>query len=236
MPYQKTVWNNGASPGINAQNLNNIENGIETVDNDLAAHKANIATPTTLGHVKAETDAEGNLIIPEPQLVWEKIADVTLDSDVAQVDFANLGLENYKSVKILINAMSSNALYEPIWIRVNDVSTASYDYARHEMIGSGSTTGSAGITGSSRFELFDFDASYRTVGELKFSNIENEEPTFSYYGFQRNSNDGSANALVTRMGGGIIPLGALVNKISFFFSNSNNKIKTGSTFTLMGVK
>lgn len=32
---------------------------------DLVGHQAERATPTTLGHVKAETDAEGNLILPE---------------------------------------------------------------------------------------------------------------------------------------------------------------------------
>ncbi|MCR8986010.1 MULTISPECIES: hypothetical protein [Brevibacillus] len=30
MPYHKTIWNNGASPGISADRLNNMEEGIES--------------------------------------------------------------------------------------------------------------------------------------------------------------------------------------------------------------
>lgn len=35
MAYTKTVWNNDAAPYIDATNLNNIEDGIESVANDV---------------------------------------------------------------------------------------------------------------------------------------------------------------------------------------------------------
>lgn len=35
MAYTKTIWRNNQSPPINAANLNNIENGIESVDQRL---------------------------------------------------------------------------------------------------------------------------------------------------------------------------------------------------------
>ena len=45
MAYVKTLWNNGGAPGISAEKLNNIENGIETSDSDIGVHKGNLANP-----------------------------------------------------------------------------------------------------------------------------------------------------------------------------------------------
>lgn len=66
--YEKTIYVNGQAPGISAQNLNRNENKTEELDTTLAAHLAEKATENQLGHVKTTNiDAEGNLIIPEPE-------------------------------------------------------------------------------------------------------------------------------------------------------------------------
>lgn len=47
MAYNKTVWVNDSTPAINATNLNNIENGIEALDNTSTSMAGSIATNTT---------------------------------------------------------------------------------------------------------------------------------------------------------------------------------------------
>ena len=42
IPYTKTDWVNGTAPAINADNLNNIERGIEDVTNCAISHEASI--------------------------------------------------------------------------------------------------------------------------------------------------------------------------------------------------
>lgn len=43
MAYTKTIWNNDTTPAISADNLNKIENGIESVDNAIEGHLVNVA-------------------------------------------------------------------------------------------------------------------------------------------------------------------------------------------------
>lgn len=59
MPYTKTIWKNDGAPALNADNLNKIEAGIqdahiaaEGASTELAAHKADEATETELGHIR----------------------------------------------------------------------------------------------------------------------------------------------------------------------------------------
>lgn len=58
MSYEKTTWNNGAAPALNANNLNKIEQGIKDAHDDLIEHKAQDATTTQKGHIQLATGAE----------------------------------------------------------------------------------------------------------------------------------------------------------------------------------
>lgn len=67
----------------------------------------------------------------ETPQVWEKIADVTLTSDYGQVDFQDLGLEDYKIIQlicILANTYTSSYTTSGA-LKINDISTGyRFDY------------------------------------------------------------------------------------------------------------
>lgn len=94
--YNKTVWVNGANPPINAENLNHIENGIETVtnaaintDREIAAARGSYTDlKERLDHTGAPTDeqvaeAVSDYFDEHPISGAEKFVEVTDASDTA---------------------------------------------------------------------------------------------------------------------------------------------------------
>lgn len=57
MAYTKTNWVNGSTPAINANNLNKIENELETLDSEATTATENIGDLSEL-----ETTAQGSLV------------------------------------------------------------------------------------------------------------------------------------------------------------------------------
>jgi len=94
--YNKTVWVNGANPPINAENLNHIESGIETVTNAAintdreitAARGSYTDLKERLDHTGAPTDEQVAEAVEEyfdehPISGAEKFVEVTDTSDTA---------------------------------------------------------------------------------------------------------------------------------------------------------
>ena len=67
--YNKTVWVNGANPPINAENLNNIETGIEAVNQATTAAEERLTTAEsnidTLEHQYQSVDTDLGDIMDE---------------------------------------------------------------------------------------------------------------------------------------------------------------------------
>lgn len=54
---------------VTEDHLNRWEKGIKDAHDKVATHKTDDrATPETMGHVKAETEADGTLVLPEMEL------------------------------------------------------------------------------------------------------------------------------------------------------------------------
>jgi hypothetical protein len=165
---------------------------------------------------------------------WEKIADVTLTSDTAQVDFANLGLENYRYIKVKISAISNTTTARTLRLKINDDTGTNYqnnflDFFGTTVQGTASAVNTYGTLGSASLpRTSDFD--FATI-EI---DIDNTRQTYSKNITYRILYDMSATT--ENYIGSIFWKNAtsLINKLSFF--SSADYIKTGSIFTLMGVK
>lgn len=105
---------------------------------------------------------------------WEVIADVTLTSDTAQVDFENLGLENYKQLVLILNTISSTSSTGTGDLRFNDDSGTNYSK-------NGSSSGGISyalvsntnglytrvifeISNTDKYKIFDFKENRGTTG------------------------------------------------------------------------
>ena len=101
MAYDPTIWADNVTP-ISATNLNKIEQAV--FNND------------TL------------LVDIAPKITWEKIAEQTPVSAVAQVDFASIP-SGYKYFRLMINGISSTSATQNGLLRFNDDAGLNYAIA-----------------------------------------------------------------------------------------------------------
>ena len=229
--YTKVTYVNGTAPGISAPNLNNNENKTDELDTALATHLATKASDSELGHVKVDNETittDENGVISTGR-GWEKIADVTLDEDTAQVDFVSLGLENYKYFKLIGRCKGTHATSDRnLRVYFND-DTLSTNYAYR--INSGVSTLAVTTNANEPFttSLLTRNTYDYSSFELLIDNEQNKSKTMAgscfsisesisyieqgYYKWENNNK---------------------VSKISLVASA--DLIATGSTFTLLGVK
>lgn len=71
---------------------------LTALDERITTHISQRATLENLGHVRAETDENGNLILPKNAL--EIISEINITEEVSTLDIADLMLENYNFIKI----------------------------------------------------------------------------------------------------------------------------------------
>ena len=77
MAYTKTTWVNGSAPPISAENLNNMENGIYTNDQKIAALTDDIKIKSLTGN-----DAPSAVSVPSNLTSFTEIQSVTLDPGI----------------------------------------------------------------------------------------------------------------------------------------------------------
>lgn len=103
MSYTKTVWRNNQAPAINADNLNHIEQGIESAHNQMAINTSDIETLTTqvqgnasniASEISARQSGDGNLQSQIDQI----IAPSGEAPSAAEVENARIGASSLGSV------------------------------------------------------------------------------------------------------------------------------------------
>ena len=77
MSYTKTVWRNNQAPAINADNLNHIEQGIESAHNQMAINTSDIETLTT--------QVQGNASNIASEISARQSGDSSLQSQIDQL-------------------------------------------------------------------------------------------------------------------------------------------------------
>ena len=77
MSYTKTVWRNNQAPAINADNLNHIEQGIESAHNQMAINTSDIETLTT--------QVQGNTSNIASEISARQSGDSSLQSQIDQI-------------------------------------------------------------------------------------------------------------------------------------------------------
>lgn len=170
-----------------------------------------------------ESILEGALAeLAEGGELWEIITDVTLKTDTAQVEFEDLGLENYRYLKIKINGLRT-ASNKEVQITFNDILTG-YSYELSE-----------DPTRYSRSYIqcaYAGDSQSNTFSEIDIFNTQNQRKTLiANYG----SYDwGSATTRNQSVAGGLNSI-VDITKITIKLE-SGALMFMGVTFTLMGVK
>ena len=77
MAYTKVQWRNNQSPAINADNLNHIEQGIESAHNQMAINTSDIETLTT--------QVQGNASNIASEISTRQSGDSLLQSQIDQI-------------------------------------------------------------------------------------------------------------------------------------------------------
>ena len=155
---------------------------------------------------------------------WGKIAETTLSSDTPTIEFANLGLENYRYFKLLMNLNNNLLNGEDLWIRLNDITT--FTYRNVEMA---NTAGS--INTYSRFILGRTYSNYPAFYEVLLSNIINSRKSI----ITRGSYVNASNYIVPTSYCGTQDTIANIVRISIM-NESTGLFTAGSQLMLMGVK
>lgn len=106
MSYTKTTWVDNQPPYINAENLNKIENQLETNTNDIATNAS--AIETNSNNITANTNAIAEL---QGEIFWTN-ANPTSDFG-SQTITLNKSLDNYNCYEIIFrqNKNSTNKRY-----------------------------------------------------------------------------------------------------------------------------
>jgi len=163
---------------------------------------------------------------------WEKITEITLVSTVTQVDFASLGLENYKDLKILFNAQTSNVVVADISLKLNNQTTG-YNYS---IIQSNTGITCWGQEAFSKYPLTKAsgsnDSNYGpSYGEINISNY----PTTRRKYLMSNHVGRDGNGVLTQFRvSGSVSLLTAIDTISLVIDSYAFDI--GSRFVLWGVK
>ena len=186
----------------------NLASRISSLENDFRSHLAEYAT-----------FKDGR--------VWDKIAKVTLTSNVAQVDFENLNLESYRHLKIIFSSRSSTTLAN-LNIRINGLTSNIYSWVRQMF----NTAGANFAEGSSvsyieMTSALDVSTGGFVFGEIEIDNVSIKNKTVNYSFFAP-----SYGRKI--IGAGAVGTVPAITKISLIASSGN--IGTGSAFTIMGVK
>lgn len=161
---------------------------------------------------------------------WEKITEVTLASDVAQVDFEDLGLEDYRIIKLLFTSGANGATTRDILLRFNDDTNTIYATLLTK-----TTTAAAGVSKIANVgyinipEGLPLNTGVSALGELRIFNVASEKRVFLNYLWQE-----TITNTTCYNGGGFWRNSSNITKISLIASA--DKFVSGSEFTLLGVK
>ncbi len=130
MPFTKTAWNEGASPGISAAELNRIETGIEDAHIEAEYVEGSTEVATVILTASLITIASVSLTIPTFWNTWDAVgwASYAIDGDSSPGGGGD-----------------RNSRYEAL-IRV-DGTDQQTQLAGVSIIGSGSSFGSGGVGG-----------------------------------------------------------------------------------------
>lgn len=106
MSYTKTTWVDNQPPYINAENLNKIENQLETNTNDIATNAS--AIETNSNNITANTNAIGDL---QGEIVWTNANPTSAFG--SQTITLNKSLDNYNCYEIMFrqNTNTTNKRY-----------------------------------------------------------------------------------------------------------------------------
>lgn len=172
----------------------------------------------------------------ETKSAWEKIVDVTLTNDVTQVDFQNLGLENYKYIRILLNV---DVIYSYPIIQFNSASGNVYSYILSKVYG---TNGTANISQTYQYSVEGIHLEHDGNNDEKYSFydilVNNSQATkskniFARYGCKITN----STMLLCNLFGVFNDTTNLINKISLSARNINDaKLKADGKISIMGVK
>ncbi|WP_456273638.1 hypothetical protein [Bacillus sp. AK031] len=202
------------------------------IDEFAKTHQAERATPTTLGHVKAETDEEGNLILPESQSVWEVIADVELASHTYSVVFQNLDLNLYRYLKLIIKAKIYREYDYRLKLTFNDNENEIYS---SNAVGGYNSAGMYYKTGQRRFAIDNLPKASGKFASITvdIQNLPYKEKTIDFSSFYIQN----GTAPFKYAGSGVMDYTSQITKI--YLSSEGpvgENLAAGSTFTLLGVK
>ena len=256
--YEKTTYVNGQAPGLSANNLNKNENKTEELDIAVKTHLADNTTEAhTPKNVGINIQAAGDLIVGSGadavtrltkgtagQVLrvksdatglewgtggaWEKIADVTLSSNVAKIDL-NL-VSEYDLFRLYVSAACQNS-GAPITMLLRFDNSQSW-YKRQHIHGNSSaitvnyqTASSIPIT--SGFGKDIAEAPFLIVDILNFTG------TYKHVIYQLYYEPTNPNGMW--IGGGRWENTAKAGEINILTGTVNN-ILQNSRFILMGVK
>lgn len=234
--------------------MNNYTWNDSAWENKFTTHLAESATETVKGHVELATAAETTTGTDDTRAVhpaglkveldkkaslsnvaWEKIAETTLGSNAAQVDFASIS-SDYRYLKILFSIKSSVAGYRNIYLRLNDDTSSIYDYIALHLIGGTALSQDANVNGDRITLIGAMPGSARpfNFGEIEISNVsatENKKVLHRYY----SSIAIDLTGIEFYSGGGIWRnTVSKISKISLIASADS--LILGSTFALWGCK
>jgi hypothetical protein len=156
---------------------------------------------------------------------WEKIAEITLTGNTTQVDFANLGLENYQQFQLLYSVKQTLSGSYALKMRFNDIATNSYVFSKRNLA-AGSLTGSDSAGTNSYESPVNISSSNFFASIINIYNLDGKIKHI----FERQNNFDTSLLL----GSGYANLISKINKISLFLAS--NQFATSSTFILLGVR
>lgn len=184
---------------------------------------------TTIEHAHHASIAEMSKSVINQ--AWEKISDITLLVNSAQVDL--IVPPGYKALKVLFVCESSTATTRNLLVRANDISSSLYGLVRNKLVAASNTaSGAAGDTAITLTEALEGNTEdYSVAGEILFQNTrpnanDRLSGNFSYSGL--------LSATFNYTGGFTIGTNITINKISFIASA--DAIAQGSYFVLKGVR
>ncbi len=136
-------------------NVGDLNDNVDIIDAELKRQDDELADYTSFKDSKglplglAELNIDGKVPIEQlPELgKWEIITDVKLSSNVAQLDFKDLGLEEYRLLRIIYSAKSSADYDGTINVQFNGSNTNIYSSQLVTISGSNVTAASQSAAG-----------------------------------------------------------------------------------------
>jgi len=230
----------------------NLSDAAGQIKDRVSTHTALSASETVVAHVELATATETttgtdntravhpaglkvvtDLLIPLTKSTWEKIAEQTLGSSVAQVDFISIP-SGYKNFRVEFDAISSAAALANMLLTFNSDTTAGNYRYRGNQTGSASV-GVVGSTSAANIILTSALAYNTQPFSYGFIEISNVNPLIAkrVVGAHYSETTGP-DVLFNSIGGVWTNVSNEINKISF--AASANLIGAGSHFTLWGCK